>query len=326
MTWIKSNKALAGFFAVATLLTGLLAFLVFRANEKYEADLNNYTSLLGQLNGLQRQSPYPDEVTLKALRAQKREHKESIAELQRRLSAMELPLDPLTEVQFQDALRDTVQRVSAKAAASGMKLPEKFYMGFDEYQGAPPRREAAPALGRELKAIESIILQLAESGVACLTKLDRAPLPDEASKLKSAPSATEQSGGKGGRGKGRGQLAAKAPFEVSFISTQSSFRAAFNNIVSSREQFFIPRSVQIRNEKDKGPLKVDALSTAGFPAGGTPGASRPEVALGSPAFAQPADQGAASASPTELRYIVGDEKIEVTLLLELVDFDEGASK
>jgi hypothetical protein len=321
MNWIKPNKGLAVFLAFSVLLAGALASLVFRASARREEGLKSYTALLGQLNGLQSQSPYPDQVSLKALQLQKKEHKESIEELQRRLNTMEMPLTPLTEVQFQDALRDTVQRVSAKAAASGMKLPEKFYMGFDQYQGAPPRREAASALGRELKAIESIVTQLADSSVASLTKLERSPLPEEVENQKADDGGKEPQGGKGV--KARRQLASKSPFEVSFVCTQAAFRAAFNRIVSSKEQFCIPRLVEIRNEKDKGPLKAPPSSASGATPAGAPAASSPEPAVNAQAGAQISPQAAGGVSQTELRYLVGDEKLEVTLALELVDFAEA---
>jgi hypothetical protein len=324
MNWIKLNKGLAGFLAFSVLLAGALAFLVFRASAKHEESMKSYTALLGQLNGLQRQSPYPDQVSLKALQLQKKEHKESIEELQRRLNTMELPLTPLTEVQFQDALRDTVQRVSAKAAASGMKLPEKFYMSFDQYQGAPPRREAASALGRELKAIESVINQLADSGVASLTKLERSPLPEELAKHKAADGGKEPQAGKGA--KAPRQLASKSPFETSFVCTQTAFRSALNRIVSSKEQFFIPRLVEIRNEKDKGPLKNDPSSASGStPAGGNV-ASSPEPALSTQPGAPLSPPVGGGASQAKLRYLVGEEKLEVTLSLELVDFAEAPMK
>jgi hypothetical protein len=324
MNWMKSNKGLTAFLAVTTVLAGVLCFLVFRANGKYEESLNKYTLLLGQLNGLQRQKPYPDQVSLKALQLQKREHSESILDLQKRLNAMELPLAPLTEVQFQDTLRDTVQRVSAKASANGMKLPEKFYMGFDQYQGEPPRREAAPALGRELKAIEAIVVQLAESRVNALTKLERSPLAEETARQTARDGAKDAKGDKGGKG-GR-QLASKAPFEVSFVSTQNAFRTAFNSIVSSKQQFFIPRLVEIRNEKDKGPLKSDSSSNPPAPAAAANPGSLPEPAPNVPAGSQPATQGLTAPAVSELRYLVGEEKIEVTLWLELVNFADGPVK
>jgi len=324
MNWIKSNKGLTAFLAVSTVLAGGLSFLVFRANGKYEESLNKYTALLGQLNGLQRQKPYPDQVSLKALQLQKREHKDSIVELQKRLNAIEVPLNPLTEVQFQDTLRDTVQRVTAKAAASGMKLPEKFYMGFDQYQGEPPRREAAPALGRELKAIESIIVQLAESRVSSLTKLERSALAEETGKQKGGDGAKDLAGGKGGKS-GR-QLASKAPFQVSFVSTQNAFRTAFNNIVSSKEQFFIPRLLEIRNEKDKGPLKSDPSSNPPPAGASAPTGSLPEAEQNVPPGSQPPTPRDVGASKPELRYLVGEENIEVTLWLELVNFADGPVK
>src|SRR4029434_11207617 len=87
-----------------------------------------------------------------------------------------------TEVQFQDRLRESVNRVVAKANEAGVQLlasGAKFYMGFDLYQTEPPRPEAAPALGRQLKALEWVMMQLIDNRIISLNKLERTPLAEE---------------------------------------------------------------------------------------------------------------------------------------------------
>jgi hypothetical protein len=131
----------------------------------------------------------------------------------------------------------------------------------------------------------------------------------------------------GGKGvKARRHLASKSPFEVSFVCTQAAFRAAFNRIVSSKEQFYIPRLVEIRNEKDKGPLKADPSSGSVASPAEAPAASSPELAVNAQPGAQLPPQVVGGVAQSELRYLVGEEKLEVKLSLELVDFAEAPMK
>src|SRR4030095_676900 len=157
MTWIKQNQFLAGFFAVMVLGVGGLGFLLVSAKSKFNEVSTQYEEQSALLNRLQTAKPFPDEANLKKVEAQKKERQVVIGNLQKNVSANQIPLEQITEVQFQDRLRESVNRVVAKANEAGVQLlasGAKFYMGFDPYQTEPPRPEAAPALGRQLKALE----------------------------------------------------------------------------------------------------------------------------------------------------------------------------
>ena len=56
-----------------------------------------------------------------------------------------------------------------KARANKVKLPDKFYLGFDEFASALPNETAAPLLGQELAQIEWLLDTLFEARVDALT-------------------------------------------------------------------------------------------------------------------------------------------------------------
>jgi hypothetical protein len=89
--------------------------------------------------------------------------------------------------------------------------------------------------------------------------------------------------------------------DVTFDSTPSAARKILNQLASSNQQFYITRTVHIKNEKDKGPARE-------LPAAG---ASATPVAAATPGKPVP---GAA------LSFIVGNEHIETSARIELVRF------
>jgi len=346
MNWIKENKFLAGFLAATFVGVAVLGFLLLSAKGRYEEVSNQYQEQAGELNRLQSLKPFPAPENLKKIEEQRAEHQQTIVGLQKSLATNEIPVEPLTEVQFQDRLRESVTRVTAKAAERGLKLPEKFYMGFDRYQTEPPRPEAAPLLGRQLKAIELVLMQVIENKGVMLNRIDRPTLPEEDPSRSPAPTAGGGPGGGGGKqdkDKSDKNLLARYPFEINFTIDQVGFQTVLNRIVSNKTQFFIPRVLQVRNEKTAGPERIDpALGAAASPtapaappptdaavAGGAPAAPDAAAASATPAATAAPGTAAAPAAPGApagpLKYIVGEERLEVTMRLELVDFAEVAA-
>ena len=62
----------------------------------------------------------------------------------------------------------------------GVKLPDKFFLGFSKYETTPPTPEAAGPLGRQLNAIKWIVDQyIAQLGSgSVIESLERADLPE----------------------------------------------------------------------------------------------------------------------------------------------------
>lgn len=327
MSWIKENKFIAGFGGATLVAAGALGFLMIGAKGRYEDAVSNYEQKATELTRLQSLAPYPAPENLKAIEKQKKEHQDAIDALQANLSTKQLPLEPMTDVQFQDTLKQSVQRVIAKAqehkVALGSDKPgenAKFYLGFDPYQTEPPKPAAAAPLGRQLKAIEMLVSALIDNNVVSLGKIERQTLPEEREgEPAKAKTGQNAQGGKGGgkEAKESKPLVSKHYVDLSFTADQNAFRQFFNTVVGNEKQFFIVRRVDVKNQARTGPPKADpnAAAAAAAPADQAAPAATP----GAPAAPAPA---AATPAAAALKYIVGEEKLDVAMRIDIVDFAE----
>jgi hypothetical protein len=295
----------------------VLGWLLQSAKARYEEATSGYEEKSGELTRLQGLNPFPNAQNLKSIEAQKAEATTAIAALQAKLATKTFPAEPMTPEQFQDKLRASVTAVVAKAAAAPMRLPEKFYLGFDRYQTEPPEEAASVALGHQLKGIEWVINQLIENHALELRSLTREELPMERG-AKARPESADAPSGRGKGDKGSKDMITRQPFEIAALMEQSQFTNFLNTIVgATAPQFYVPRLLVVKNERDKGPQK-----------GAVPGAvpTAPALPAMNPDGTPAAPAAAAVAAAPASTYIVGEEKVEVSLRLEIIDFPQTASK
>ncbi len=303
MNWIKENKFLAGLLVVLVLGIGAFGYLILNARGKLAAATEEYERQAAERTRLHNLKPYPSPENVKELVAQKEEATAKIMELHKALAAAQLPVEPMSPAQFQDKLRDSVTKVKERAgAATAFKDAEKFFLGFDRYETTTPDAAAAPLLGRQLKAIQWLVTRFIENRATEIRELVRDPLPEEGGKAReeSAP-ATPAKGGKGKVEKPSVPLVVPHGIEIKVFGEPSGLRTVLNEIVAAKDQFYIIRSISFLNEKDKAPSR-----TVAAPAGGE---------------GAPADGSAPATSSTPPSgSIVGEEKVELTLRLEMVEF------
>ena len=343
MNWFKENKFLATWLIVTLVGAAVLGFLMFSARSSYAETQQRYDEQSSELSRLQTAAPYPNAENLKKMEALRKDHNTAITTLQKDLAAAEIPLEPTTPEQFQDLLDKSVKRVTTRATELGVTLPkDKFYMGFDRYERDIPPAEAAPKLGRMLKAMELVVMQLLENRVTELTDLKREPFPEEGIAPAGGGGAQRDPPGSSGRGS-RNEPAtaalARQPFDVAFVAQEAKFHSFVNAVVTAKTQFLIPKSVTVKNEKLEGPSRHDL--TAGTSAPPPPPVSPPPDPIAPPvvppnpanpnAAAVPADPNAPPAAPVVAapaapaaprKYIVGDEKLQISMRIEVVDFPE----
>ena len=295
MNWIKQNKFLSGFIAVMVIGVGALGFLLFQAQSRYGEARTDYESKVGELNRLEGLKPYPETENLKKIEAQKGQFVTAIDAFHKNIAAAQIPLEPISREQFQDKLREAVTRISKKAKEGGLTLPAMFYVGMEKYQSEPPLPEAAPALGRELKALEFVITKMVDEGIVSMTKFERDLLPEEEGKGKKEKETSGKPGAKAE--KSTKNSVAYHGVQIEFTAEQSRFRSFINALVTENSQFYVPRLIVVKNEKDSAPPRVSAE-------------------------AQPADKDGSE----NLKYIFGAERVNVSLVLDIVDFAEIAAK
>lgn len=313
MNWARENRFLAVFAGAVVLGVIALSVLLFLAHGRYATVSEQYEAQSHEFLRLENLVPYPSAANLAKLQEQKRAYLERITALQRNLSQTEFPIEPMTPEQFQDRLRSTVSDIANRADELHVKLPPKFYLGFDRYQTEPPRGEAAAPLGRELKAITLVINTLIESRADALLSIRRTPLPEE-----NAGSARPVPAKPGAPVAGpKNELVARYPFEIGFVSEQNRFRKIFNEIVSTKRQFFIVRTLRVRNENEKGPVRQAVPDAAAAPIA---------TATASPAPRLPGTQTASAVSRADpLKFMVGTEKLNVDMRIDMVDFADVGS-
>jgi hypothetical protein len=190
-----------------------------------------------------------------------------------------------------------------KSRAKKVRLPDKFYLGFDEFASVLPNEVAAPLLGQELAQIEWLLDTLFEAQVDALTSFRRTPLPEEHG---MAATAVTPARGKPGAVPAEPKLLERNVVEATFVSTPAAARKVLNQIAGANEHFFIVRFWHVRNENDKGPPREVTSETAG--------AMAPAP---SPA---PAGSPGSKLTPATLSFIVGNEHIETTAKIEIVRF------
>jgi len=338
---MKDNKFLNGFLIVTLLGAGALGFLLFQAKGKHSQVTEEYNQKVGELKTLQGGKPYPNDANFKKVLELQKTHQQAITDLQQQLAAAEIKVEPLSPEKFQDNLRESIKRVRGLAAQVGpevIKPDAKFSLGFETYESQPPKPEAAPPLGRMLKAIELVMTELLAISPAEITKdVKRAPLAEEGGQ--KAPATPAPKSGSGAAAKKavaeEAPLVKRYPFEIEFVAQETRARTFINKIVAEKKQFFVVTSVRITNSSVTGPSKTaDASGSAtGTTAAvaATPASPSPDPNAPS---APPPDPNQPAAAPTQTaaipaeatRFVVGEEKLNVAMVIEVVDFAEPAAE
>jgi hypothetical protein len=245
MNWFKQNP-FAGALAVVTAVAIVAAFYFLLSQQAaFNTEAESYAANTASLNRLQSAKPFPDKANLASAQQEADRAGAILGELSAAVSKQAAPLDPsLTPQQFQDRLNAAAGRLATEAASAGVRLPEDFYLGFDQYRTQPPGAAAAPLLGQQLESIANIVGLLIKARIREIVDVSRAPLSAEAENKPDGSPAEA------------GELSALqlAPFDVEFVSDQANFREAVGAIITA-EPLVLLRLVSVVNSKAVPPPK-----------------------------------------------------------------------
>lgn len=287
MSGFRENRFLAAFLIALGICTLGGVWLMIDARRDWKDASARFKQTAGELSRLERLAPYPSDENLRKMKAHTEDYEAALAKLKGELGARVLPLPPLAPNEFQSQLRVALTALTEKARANRVKLPDKFHLGFDTFASALPSEAIAPLLGHELAQIEWLVNTLIDARVDALISFRRAPLPEEQGAVAVAASPIPS----GRKPATDPRYVERNAVEATFVSTPAAARRVLNQFAGGNGQFFIIRLLQIRNEKDKGPLRE-----AGTGPGGQP----------SPVAA--------------LNFIVGNERVETSARIEIVRF------
>ena len=339
MSWVSENKFLTGFGAVMLAGVGTLGYLTYAAMDKYDTATGAFDTASQNLKRLQDAKPSLTDAHLKELLAQKQEMTEKIGAFQKALKSRVLPLptEPITPAQFQDKLKDTVAQIATKAAATNVERPKDFYLGFGEYQSKPPDAKAAPALARELRAIELVMNALIKTGGLELEEFRRDPLPEE-----GGGKSSDGAGGKKRRNasdRSDSGMIERNGLTIKFTSNDDALRKVLTDLANHKEQLFIVRNVSVLNKQMESPARLggapsipvpDAAAVPTAPGAlAPPGTLAPPGAVAAPGTPAPITPPPAAPVPTvnegPLAYVFGTEKITSVIELEVLNIEEPKS-
>jgi hypothetical protein len=304
MNWFRENRFLGAFlvlFAGGTL--GAICFL-FSAKSDWDEASSRFNSTAAELHRLERLSPHPNGENLRKMKAHAENYASALGRLKDELKRRVAPVAPMAPNEFQSHLRVAVSAIAEKARAKKVKLPDKFYLGFDEFAAALPNEAAAPLLGQELVQIEWLLNSLCDAHVEAVTAFRRTALAEEHGTGPVLPAATPAGAKPAGKLPGGRESIERNVVEATFVSTPGAARKVINQIAGANQQFCIVRLLQVRNEKEKGPPREVAAETSAVIPASTP--------AGSP--------GAKPTPGPALNFIVGNERIETTAKIEIVRF------
>ena len=292
MNWFQQNRWLGRFliaFGIATLLS--LVFL-WTAHSDFENASARLSEAAAERARLEHLDPFPNEANYRKMKIHLENYSAALDKLKEDLKPHVLPAAPLAPNEFQSRLRQAMLAASEKARVNKVKLPDNFALGFQEFTTALPNTAAAPLLGQELSQVELLMNILIEARVDAVISLVRKTLPPETAAA-TTPAVKKPSAPSGPK------LIERGIVDLTFAAAPSVARKVLNQIASVNQQFYIIRTLHVRNEKEKGLPREQAAQT---------GAAMSQA---TPAKAQ---------SNTALNFIVGNEHIETSARIEMVRF------
>ncbi len=304
MNWFQQNRWLGTFlvvFGICVLIAGVLFFL---ARSNWNSARKGFDTAAAERNRLERLDPFPNDANYRKMNVLLENYSAALDKLKEELKTEVFPAPPLAPNEFQSRLLQTMLATTQKARLNKVKLPAIFHLGFDPFvTSLPNSNEAARLLGQELSQIQMLINILLDARVDSVTSLQRMPLPEERG-APPAPSLVPTRGRKPAGAVVAGpKMVERNVVDLSFKASPSAARKVLNQITSSPAQFYIIRTLYVRNDKDKGP-------------------PRGKTAEANPPANPPANEPAAPSQPANapLNFIVGDEHIEILARVEMLRF------
>jgi len=306
MKWFRANPVWGAITMVTTIALLIALGLLWMTKGKFDAAKEQYLASVSNLRQLEGSNPYPSDVNVRKMKTYLEGYHTSLDKLKTELTRHVLPVTSLPPNEFQMHLREAMTATAANARVHRIKLPENFNLGFPEYISALPSTPDAPKLGQELTQIQLLLNIIIEARVDAIRMFRRTPRELNAT-ASNAPAP-------------RGVMAGTAPaaiprnvVEFAISASPVAARKMINEISAADEQFFIIRSLHVKNQKDKGPSRE-----AGGGGGDTanPGPN-PTPTTGATAAPNPTSS---ASPPAALNFIVGNEHIDVSARVEMVNF------
>ena len=337
MSWIQENKftaALAGVTAVGSI--ALISLAMGKGDDIASAQAKLKKALRNE-KSIQSVQPFPNRENLEQKQSTVNDYEKGASDLQRQFAAYRPKAEEVEDFasdKFSAIVSSYRNRLNKKFKKNEVELPDQCVYGFEAYANKFPRFEATGELSYQIKAMEWLFAKLASNEPEALLNVVRAKFD-----LESAP----VSAGKAKKGKNVKAVVKEPayyvmPLELSFRSDEKGLSNFLEDIANTDKYPFVIRSIRIQNERMTPPTQGDAKFESAAPAAGAndafgfaadflidddgaegDGAAAAEDAGAPvPAAADVPMVGSDSDDTRLLKPVLGDEKVNVFLKLDLI--------
>ncbi|MCW1922946.1 Amuc_1100 family pilus-like protein [Luteolibacter arcticus] len=340
MSWIQENKFAAGLGGITAVAAAGLIFWGVKASGDYTAAKDEYTTAADEVEKMAQAKVYPSEANLQAKKKAVTDYEKSVGDMQKAFDKFRAPTPPNVDpAAFSDTLlkaKDVAKKAFDEVRPQATELPGEFFLGLEAYTTSPPERGATGILTYQLEALSELMANLAAAGPTKLINIHRPQLEEESGKPFDA----------------KGKSYRALPVEVSFYGNEASLRKFVSSLDDSKAHYYVVRSIRVINEKAKAPTAADGNfetgedeakpegGAAADPFGGAGGAGGFVLPGDEPAAppadgAAPAPAGAPAAAPADaaapaaggdgviLQQVLGSEKLNVFLRIDIIQFLEA---
>lgn len=328
MSWIQENRFAAGLGGItAVAAAGLIAWAV-SAGKGYTKAKEEFDTTAQEVDKMVKGPVFPNEENLSEKEKAVKDYKESVSKLEQAFDKFRAPTPANIEPgDFNDAVKKALEAATKAITDAKGEVPADFFIGFEAYKDAPARKEATGILSYELEAISNLFASLAASGPAKVLNVTRPLLEEEEGKVFDA----------------KGKSYRALPIEISFNGKEDVLRKFLSSLDDSGKFYYVIRSVRVVNEKLKAPTAADGqfkteeagaegaaatpaadpfsgAAAGGFVLPGEGDAAAPAPDAAAPAPAPEAAAPAAGGSGVILQEVLGAEKINVFLRIDIIQF------
>jgi hypothetical protein len=312
MSWFQENKFIAGLTGVTVVAGAGLIFWAVSQGGKYDKAKADYDEAASAVSTMESSPLYPKEQNLKAKQKALLSYRSTVEDLQKAFQGYQPgELKNIDSATFTATLKKANEDATAALKATGAEVPDKFFLGFENYATAPVKDSATGVLSYELGAVTNLFNNLAAAKISALENFYRQPLDEET----------------GNKFDETGKSYRVLPVELTFKGSEESLRSFISSLDDSKKFYYVVRSIRIKNEKDKAPSTADAEfkteGAAAEQAGGAVAASGFVLPGDTPAEAAAPAQAAPTAGTVILKQVLGSEKVHAFIRIDIILFLKG---
>ncbi|MEN9021118.1 MAG: hypothetical protein GWQ05_19330 [Verrucomicrobiaceae bacterium] len=311
MNWIKQNTFLSGLIALLVIGLGGLGFFFTKARGEFADAQDRLAAAYKSKRDLQEQKPFPSSENAAVVRDLVSDYRTKAEAVANKMYVGQVPMPTGVRVaQFQEDLALKVDAVVEASSASGVTLPEGFYLGLDKYRAQVPLEGAVDQLQFQLNATVWLSNLLLANDVKRFS-VKREQMPFETREQAPAPRARGQSNSRGNaKPKPKAEpVSVTYPMEIAIELPEKNFQSVLNALSNTSsalgeaadegEFYFVTRWMRLENQSLIGPERSDAPDDI-------------ELEEGEEPAAEQESQG--------INMVFGRENVRAYLALDLVRF------